>query len=423
MKSTKGASFLQIGNKQCETIYRAVLDNGYSLLDTGEYCAKEGKFGQATSLSILGVEEIIKGTLLFAKSQGVKVEKVREMKQAIINDHQTRHETVALLELVKLMSTVVTVVKHPKDAIRNFINDPDAIGNLINGNFKISAFDNVAWWSTANQKKNDGFYAGYEDRLRLPSDMTKDEYAINKAAIDDALDSTNTIFRIFQESKDTSALIKTINAGFDLHNRPRGFQIRARYQSETLPWSEYIPPTATKLLLGTFPTEEKNRAFEFFYPNKGNRFWGMLSMITGKAITFGDNAVADRKLILDALQLGITDSANKILRQMESSLDGHLFPTEFTDVFDILKKHPAINKIILTSSSGENSALAWFTAYCSLNNVRLTLLPKKGLPKFGSIPFEGRTIDVVAINSPSRRATIKDEHLMAMYRQVLGIQV
>jgi len=257
--------------------------------------------------------------------------------------------------------------------------------------------------------------------LRSPSDTSEEEYAKTKVVIEDALNSINTVFKIFRESKNTANLVKSINTSFDLYNRPRGFQVRAKYQNETLPWPEYIPPTATMLLLGTFPTEKKNRVFEFFYPNKNNRFWGMLSMITGLPISLGENAVADRKLILDTLKLGVTDTANKILRQMESSLDGHLFPTEFTNVFDILSKHPTITKIILTSSSGENSALAWFTAYCSLNGIRFEMLPKKGLPRFGTIPFAGRAIDVVAINSPSRRASIKDAPLIAMYRQVLGV--
>ncbi len=422
MNGTKGESFLQINNSECEAIYIAVLENGRALLKTAQDCAEAGNYGLAVTLSILGVEESIKGLLLFVKSQGVNVHTIRELKQAITGDHQTRHETVALLELIKFMRSAVNVISNPKDSIRKFLKNPVAIENLLSGNLTSQTFNNVEWWSEANEKKNNGFYARYENGLRLPSDTTEDEYVKSKAMIDDARDAIMVIVALFKDSKNTAALATTINAAFDLRNHPRGFQTRAKYQSEILPWPEYIPPAATKLLLGTFPTEKKNRAFDFFYPNKTNRFWSILSTITGQQITFGDNAVVERKKILDALKLGVTDSANKILRQMESSLDGHLFPTEFTDVFDILSKHPAIDKIILTSSSGENSALAWFTAYCSLNNVCFTLLPKKGLPKYGAFLFQGRKIDIVAINSPSRRASIKDQALIEMYREVFDLQ-
>jgi AbiV family abortive infection protein len=420
MKSTKGGSFLQINNKECEVIYVYVLENGQSLLKTGQTCAEIGNYGLAITLSILGIEESIKGVLLFVKSQGVNVHMIRELKQAITGDHQTRHETVALLELVKLMRSAVNVISNPKDAIRNFLKNPVAIENLLTGNLEFSTFNNIDWWTEANEKKNNGFYACYKNGLRLPSDTTQDEYLKSKAVIDDAMDSIMAIVTLFKSGKNTAGLATTINAAFDLHNRQRGFQTHAKFQNETLPWPEYIPSAATKLLLGTFPTEKSNRAFDFFYPNRNNRFWSILSTLTGLKITFGDTAVVERKQILDVLKLGITDSANKILRQMESSLDGHLFPTEFTDVFDILSKHPSLTKIILTSSSGENNALAWFTAYCSLNEVRFTMLPKKGLPKYGTIPFEGRKIEIVAINSPSRRASIKDDALTEMYRHVFG---
>jgi AbiV family abortive infection protein len=226
MKGTKGGSFLQINNTECEAIYAAVLENGRSLLKTGQDCAKAGKYGLAITLSILGVEESIKGLLLLIKSQGVNVHVIREFKSAITGHHRTRHETVALLELVKLMRSAVSVIANPKDAIRNFLKNSDAIENLLNGNLKISTFNNVDWWTEANEKKNHGFYARYDNGLRLPNDTSKDEYIKSKAVIEDAMDSIMAIVTLFTDRKNTNALATAVNTAFDLHNRSRENRVK-----------------------------------------------------------------------------------------------------------------------------------------------------------------------------------------------------
>lgn len=199
------------------------------------------------------------------------------------------------------------------------------------------------------------------------------------------------------------------------------FLTKSKFAEETLPWKEYIPYEAKMLILGTFPTEKSNRAFEFFYPNKANRFWPTLARVAGMPLTEfgGEPAVAQRKLILDKLQAGISDTGYKILRQKESSLDDSLFPVEFTDVFKILKEHSTIISIILTSSSKGNSALNWFEAYCELNNITLTL-PKGNLPRQTTLTVLNRPIKVIAINSPSRAASISDEVLYEMYAKVIS---
>lgn len=46
---------------------------------------------------------------------------------------------------------------------------------------------------------------------------------------------------------------------------------RNAYTKEIHPWDFFIPDDANKLLLGTFPTEEKNRKQPFFYYSPTNR--------------------------------------------------------------------------------------------------------------------------------------------------------
>ncbi len=200
------------------------------------------------------------------------------------------------------------------------------------------------------------------------------------------------------------------------------------YHEEILPWKEYIPENANKLILGTFPTKKQNRDFEFFYPNKNNKFWKVLARIANKKLSnFEINeegkllAIKERKEILDILNLAITDMGARVLRQNNSSLDNNLFPLEFTDVFSIIQNHPKIKTIILTSSSNKgNSALSWFASYCLINKVNFQLNQKnKNFPLTTEIILEGNIIKVVVVYSTSGLAGKSEDFLVDLYKKVI----
>ncbi len=186
---------------------------------------------------------------------------------------------------------------------------------------------------------------------------------------------------------------------------------------ETLKWESYFPSDATKLIIGTFPTEERRRKFNFFYPNESNPFWFILSVIAEiKLVPATEkDAIVNRKHILDKLKLGITDMGVKILRHGRSSADGNIFPVEFMDIFKILDENPAIDKLILTSSSGGNSVESWLRSYCSLNNVYFPKL-KGTNPKHGKLRHGTKEVNVVAVHSTSRAAAKKIDELIEMYK-------
>ena len=178
------------------------------------------------------------------------------------------------------------------------------------------------------------------------------------------------------------------------------------HDKEELPWSEYIPVNADKLILGTFPTKQNNRDFEFFYPNKNNKFWKVLARIADINLTEFEKsengklqAVNERKRILDNLKLAITDIGAVVLRQNNSSLDSNLFPIEFTDIFKILSENPTIKSVILTSSSNGNSVLSWFKIYCDINNIVLNVDKKnKDFPVQTEITINDKKIKMVSNN-------------------------
>ncbi len=193
------------------------------------------------------------------------------------------------------------------------------------------------------------------------------------------------------------------------------------------PWKEYIPEDANKLILGTFPPRKEQWDFDFYYPNKKNKFWKVLAEIAGYKLKDFNESISDKvqeveekKYILRLLKLGITDIALKIIRQKNSSLDQNLFLLEFRDIFQILDQNPKIQTLILTSSSNGNSVLTWFEIYSKLNNIALKWkLRKQEFPKEAEISIQGKDIQIKIVNSTSGTAGKSLDFLVKQYKRVL----
>lgn len=196
---------------------------------------------------------------------------------------------------------------------------------------------------------------------------------------------------------------------------------KSKFDIETHPWKPFIPKKADKLLLGTFPTHSRNRkTYEFFYPNPNNDFWEIIFKTAG--LNPEDQQKMDpiklRKQVLTQLGIGIADICHMIYRQRSSSNDNAIFPIEFTDIFLLLEKHPNITTLLVTSSSKNNSTLAWLHQYCYLNGS-LFKIPDGKLPKTASFSFKRRTIAIKIIPSPSRLSRIKGNARLEMYKNAL----
>ena len=196
---------------------------------------------------------------------------------------------------------------------------------------------------------------------------------------------------------------------------------RNAYTQEIHPWNFFIPDGANKLLLGTFPTEEKNRKQPFFYCSPTNRLWEVFANIA--AIPIGtlseSTALKERESVLHKLKLGLTDMGKVILRQRKSSNDHSLFPIEFMDITKILNEYPSIDTIIVSGHLQGNSSLSWFCTYCSLNNIAVNTgeLKKK---KSTKIFIAGREMFLVLTYSTSRLSRVKTEKLINPYSQILN---
>jgi G:T/U-mismatch repair DNA glycosylase len=190
-------------------------------------------------------------------------------------------------------------------------------------------------------------------------------------------------------------------------------------EQETHPWKWFAAKNSSILIVGTFPTARHNWKYEFYYPNTANLFWRVMAAILKKELQYfsGEEAVDERKKILQKLPVAITDMGHTIIRNDNSSLDEKLIAVEYMDIFQILEENPGINKILFTSSSGAVSAAGWFNNFLKEKGIKHKF-PKGKKPLKSQIEFNGRKIELVVLYSTSPRASnrISFDKLVELYK-------
>lgn len=169
---------------------------------------------------------------------------------------------------------------------------------------------------------------------------------------------------------------------FDRHLTSVGHKcpIVAREEHPTH-WYEPVPEMRT-LILGTFPPHQRRYHYDFFYPNRHNRFWRALSHVANHQLESfsGLPAVAERKSILKKLKVGLHDTAKVIERKNNSSLDRNIEIVEFNDILKIIVENPTLKVIHLTGYSGPSSCYFSFVNYLHQHGIqpKLPIQPKSG---------------------------------------------
>ncbi|HWB64613.1 MAG TPA: hypothetical protein VG603_13950 [Chitinophagales bacterium] len=172
---------------------------------------------------------------------------------------------------------------------------------------------------------------------------------------------------------------------------------------ETHPFGNFIPKGAKCLVLGSFPTHQKNWRFNSFYPGRANFFWRMLSEIYAhpfKHIT-GEEATKERLLLCHQKGIAISDTIYKCQRKIAtSSKDSDLIVIEKMDILKLLKQNPGIHTIILTGSSGPVSAHSVFYQHLAEHHIPFETTGTKP-PVTGKFTYQKREIKIFTLYSTS----------------------
>lgn len=130
-------------------------------------------------------------------------------------------------------------------------------------------------------------------------------------------------------------------------------------ETEIHPWPPFIPDGAKILILGTFPPQPKRWSMNFYYPNRTNDFWPMMSLIFyGDRNALYDSSVkqfdltAIKQLLCDK-KIALNDTGRKIRRLMGNASDKFLEIIEPVPLYELLSSMPDCHTIATT---GEKAA-------------------------------------------------------------------
>lgn len=171
------------------------------------------------------------------------------------------------------------------------------------------------------------------------------------------------------------------------------------------------------LILGSYPPHEDRRHYEFYYPNKVNRLWNILAGIKGYTLQHfkGEEAVQERKQLMEDLQIGVQNTGLKISRKGKSAADNDIEILEFQDILGIIHQHPELSRILMPGYSGKSSTVHSFIRYLKEQGINV------GIPKplthgaSFALHIDQRIIECIALTSTSPRVRMSLNDLIARF--------
>lgn len=194
--------FLNISPKNSKVLHEPIYKNALKLRKDALLIAEVNKsFPSATSLLILSSEEVIKSILVLLHSQGYKTYLIKDSKK-FFSDHRVRHQLAQLMELStgilesiekKESNEPVTLLKTKSEFWNGLVNGILEIA-LASKPFLDSA-QRVKKLMEFNDKKNQGLYVDFRDKLLIPQiEISESDFIETRLIV-------NRIFNVYKGLK------------------------------------------------------------------------------------------------------------------------------------------------------------------------------------------------------------------------------
>ena len=194
------------------------------------------------------------------------------------------------------------------------------------------------------------------------------------------------------------------------------------FEVESHPFETSIPNNSKTIIVGTFPTHQKNRLFEWYYGGEGNRFWKVIEGVLEHTFTHDmkNRALEERQEIMNKYGIAMTDMVKRCYRKNTLSQDHHLFPIELTDLIELLNKNQSIDTVIFTSRTKVIGALGLFETLLHQKNLQIPKMTNRQGMLEGWLPLHHADISLLVPYSPSKTLSEKDfantDKLISMYK-------
>lgn len=176
--------FINLSSRDSIGLDRPIFKNGLQLIKDAKLLAIQNQsFSSATSLSILGLEEIVKATLVLLHANNVKVYKLKGAKR-FFTDHKIRHEIVQLIETGLGFYEAYEKWEYYK-VNQRFKTKSKWFNLIFNGIHKgwkaltpiLDTYERVNQIEDFDNLKNKGFYVDYKGEISIPfKEVNKNTY-------------------------------------------------------------------------------------------------------------------------------------------------------------------------------------------------------------------------------------------------------
>ncbi len=161
------------------------------------------------------------------------------------------------------------------------------------------------------------------------------------------------------------------------------------------PFKPFIVKNSTNMIVGSLPPEGS----AFYYSNsQNNRMWDLLRSIQKDLDVLPKNgyslSVEEKKEILQALKLSMTDIILEYDRKEDSSKDNDIIPLKYNNIADLIAHTSIVNLLFVYKS-----ALEWF-----LDSLQQkTSIGKKECGKICSVCLNEKNINCILLPNPLSR--------------------
>lgn len=163
-----------------------MVQNSNKKWHSGIKLAESNDFGSAISLAIISNEELIKALIVFFDGNGFRLRSIKGI-NALFKNHQLRYL------IAYLMFAMGSFISDFTNLISEFRKDPSLISAWINissnkrlefetwiveylrGKFTTLGIE-FNWFSNIDRYRQDGLYCDYNNNLKNPIDISKQEY-------------------------------------------------------------------------------------------------------------------------------------------------------------------------------------------------------------------------------------------------------
>lgn len=174
--------FNNLSKREIPDVCNSLLENSKVLLKSAELLSQKENFGVATSLTILGGEELVKAAFLYFRGKGFQFMQFEGFK-GVFTNHAPKHEAAKVAELLRIFDALIKLneFSSEKDGVKTGDRTARSVFTFLK--MAISFLEpiskmsqNIEWWINADNLKNRGLYVDYKNELLSPSQITSTDY-------------------------------------------------------------------------------------------------------------------------------------------------------------------------------------------------------------------------------------------------------